>query len=162
MYPAEVEGCPEEIFSSHQSGTHSADVGKRFFVTDNRLFIPQAADTFLRPCQVSGCQDCLCRQWIQQQGVGTVAFIHFRHDIDTLQFLFGKLGFHIERTDCLHFLSEEVDTVRKFIGEREYVQDTAAQGILPRFVDIVHLFESIFVEHVGHEHIIQLLADTDL
>ena len=69
---------------------------------------------------------------------------------------------HVERTDGLHLVAEKVDTVGKLVGERENVEDTATEGVLPRLIYIVDLLEAILVQHVGDKHIIQLLAHADL
>ena len=69
---------------------------------------------------------------------------------------------HVERTDGLHLVAEKVDTVGELVGERENVEDTASEGVLPRLIYIIDLLEAILVQHVGDKHIIQLLAHVDL
>jgi hypothetical protein len=48
------------------------------------------------------------------------------------------LRLHVERTDGLHLVAEKVDTVGKLVGERENVEDTAPEGVLPRLIKKLH------------------------
>ena len=77
---------------------------------------------------------------------------------DILFLLFGKLALHLKRTDALHLISEEIDTERTFGRKGKDIDDTAAHGILPRLVHIIHVLEAVAAQHFRHEVHIHLFA----
>ena len=79
-----------------------------------------------------------------------------------IHLLFRELGLDIEGADSLHLISKEVNAVRIFAREREDIEDTTTHGVLPRLIDIIDPLESVAVQDIGHEHIVQLLARMDL
>ena len=91
-----------------------------------------------------------------------IAGIEVGNDLHPVEFVGRELARNVETADRVHLVAEKVDTVGKLVGERENVEDTATEGVLPRLIYIIDLLEAILVQHVGDKHIIQLLAHADL
>ena len=66
----------------------------------------------------------------------------FGHDGDALFLLAGELGIHLEGTDTVYLISEEVDTVGIFGRKGEHIDNASSQGKLARLVHIVLTHES--------------------
>ena len=66
----------------------------------------------------------------------------FGYDLHPLQLPVRELRLHLERADGLDVVAEEVDAERQLVRVGIHVDDAAAHGELPRFVDIVGLAES--------------------
>ena len=64
-----------------------------------------------------------------------------RDDVGLLTFLFRQLVLHVEQTDGVNLVVEEVDAERILVAEGKDVNDAAAYGKLTRFVDVVDLVE---------------------
>lgn len=70
---------------------------------------------------------------------------------DAFFLLLRELCFHLESTDAFHLIAEKVYTEGIFGREGKDVDNTATNGILPRLVDVVHIFETVTAQHVRHE-----------
>ena len=57
-----------------------------------------------------------------------------------------ELCLHIEGTDTLHHIREELDTIRGIIGEREYIDNASSYRELPWLTDKIHPLELILKE----------------
>lgn len=77
---------------------------------------------------------------------------------DAFFLLFRELCFHLEGTDAFHLIAEKVYTEGIFGREGKDVDNTATNGILPRLVDVVHIFETVAAQYVRHEVHIHPLA----
>ena len=151
-----------EVVPMHQLRLHCLDTGKGFFIAHNRLFHEDAPDALLAPSQVVRGQHSIVGNGIEERTAGTALLIDFRDDIDMIHLLFRELGLNIEGTDSLYLISKEVNTIGIFAREGEDVEDTTAHGVLPRLINIIDPLESVAVQNIGHEHIVQLLARMDL
>ena len=151
-----------EVVPMHQLRLHCLDTGKGLFITHNRLFHEDAPDALLAPSQVVRGQHSIVGNGIEERTAGTALLIDFRDDIDMIHLLFRELGLNIEGADSLHLISKEVNTIGIFAREGEDVEDTTAHGVLPRLIDVIDPLESVAVQDIGHEHIVQLLARMDL
>ena len=77
-------------------------------------------------------------------GISASATAQVGHDRHLFHQLVGQLGFHIEKTDRIHFVAEKVDTYRLFLGKRIYIDYTSANGKLSRLVHEIATFETVF------------------
>lgn len=72
--------------------------------------------------------------------------------------LLRELCFHLEGTDAFHLIAEEVYTEGIFGREGKDVDNTATNGILPRLVNVIHIFETVAAQYVRHKVHIPPLA----
>ena len=92
---------------------------------------------------------------------GAYAPLHVRHYLHLFELLRGELRSDVETADRLHLVAEKVDTAGPVLGKRKDIDDTAAQGVLPRFIDEIHLREAILLQHIGQETHLHPLAATN-
>ena len=73
-----------------------------------------------------------------------------RHDVYPATTLLRQLVLHLEGADGVYLVAEEVDAEGKLVTEGEDVEDAAAQGKLPRLVDVVDLVETEVAQCLQH------------
>ena len=79
----------------------------------------------------------------------TGLLLHVGNNADLLLLLARQLALHFKGADGIYVVAEEVDAVGVFGGEGEYVQQTTAQGIFARLVNVIYAAESQFFETVS-------------
>ena len=162
MQSLEAKCLVEELLAGDQLLTHRLLVGKRFLVTNDRLFVPDTVNPFAAPGQVLGRQNGLRRQGVEQGRAFARFLADLRDDVDALQPFLAELCLHVEGPDRLDLATEKVDTIGELAGVGEDIENTTTDSVLSGLVDVIDMLEAIFVEYVGDEHIIDLLADMDL
>ncbi len=83
----------------------------------------------------------------------------FRHHLDALALVLGELVFDVEGADGIDFITEEIDTERKFATVGIDIDDASTHGKLARFVDIVHLLKPEIAQLMHHIYLWNLLTD---
>ncbi len=90
------------------------------------------------------------------------AFLHVGQQHDLFQFLDGELVGDVEAADAVHLVTEEFDAVGVVVGKRKHVDQAATDGELPRLHHEIDVLELVFVEQVGEEIEVHLVAHLDL
>ena len=100
-------------------------------------------DMLPHPEEILHGQDTVLRDELQERHELTItSHVQFGHDGDALLAFTAQLRLHLEGTDAVHLVAEEVDAVRVFAGEREHIDDAAPESVLPRLIHIVHALEA--------------------
>ncbi len=89
------------------------------------------------------------------------ASLQIGDDLHPVELLGRELGGYVETADGLHLVAEEIDAVGLVLGKRKDVDDTAAQRILPRLVDEIHLRKSVLLQQIGQKPHLHPLAAPD-
>ena len=80
-------------------------------------------------------------------------------DDNTLFLLLGKLGINLEGTQTFHLIAEEVYAEGVFGREGKDINDAATHGVLPRFINIIHILKAIAAQHFGDKVHVHLFGD---
>ena len=109
-------------------------------------FRGHCTDTLAQPFLVVENQQGVLADEVEQRLVGSGIAADVVDHANVVDLLFRELCFDIEGTDTFNVVAEEVETVRQFVGKGKNIENGAADGKLPRFVDIVHLLKTEFTQ----------------
>ena len=74
-------------------------------------------------------QDAILRDKLQERDkLATTRHAQLRHDRDTLLALLGELRVHLEGTDTINLIAEEVNAIRVLRCIREYIDDATTKA----------------------------------
>ena len=91
--------------------------------------------------QVLGNNQRIVRQERQERYILILLLQEVRHDRCHLHLLVRQLTDDIERTDTIHFIAKEVDTIRILVAIRIHIHDTSSDGKLTRLIHIVGTYK---------------------
>ena len=145
-------------FQIHQFRLLSLVCGKRL---RRECLLPYYLYSFTYPKKIFHCQNCFPRNEFKERHPALVGGIRqLGHDGNALFLLFRKLVFHLKSTDAVYLVTKKVNTVRILGSKREDVNNTTAYSILPRFINIIHMLESVTGQHFRDKLCVHMLTHT--
>ena len=162
FHPAEIEGTYRKFTAVNQLA-FQRDTSIFFgFLHGNSLWrqslIVHYLDTLAQPKEVTHRQNGFFRNEIKKRSCHISRHCQIGDYSHSLFPLTGQLRLYFKCTDTLYFVTEKVNTIRIFRSKRKNVNDTTPNGILSRLVHIIHIFETVAMQHVCDKGRVQLLS----
>ena len=144
---AEIQGLHHEIASVNQVLGNTQQFPLILLISSqcqrrNGFFV-NLVNMFPNPEEILHGQNTILRDKLEERHeLPTARHVQLGHNGNALFLFLRQLGIYLKRTDTVYLIAEKVDAVRIFGCIRKHIDNTTTQSILPRFIHIVHPFES--------------------
>ena len=115
--------------------------GLACFVGFDQCLVVHHVGALAHKTQIVGADDGVWLQKLEQRHLFAAQRVHVGDDGYLLLFFERKLFFDVECANAFHFVAEQVDAERQFVGKREYVDDASAYRKLAGLVHKIDVFE---------------------